>query len=339
VWVVLNHASFFPLGDWQVNPRTNTLRKGELVKALEPKAMDVLRLLYTHKGQVLRADDIADKCWGDVDIGDNPVHKAINVLLVEINSADKQQLGLALKKLGYTPIEISTAENNNSRISKIEYDKISNSCLIIVDAKNHGQTVMKSVHEAQNAIFSETGLHRPVLSLVDFNKSNKHELYALGAFDYLSYPIIPQELTLRITHAINYFEAAQAPLHAFILPSQAHKEVATPLIKKKAQALAENTAAYLQTKLGEDIKLCELIVKMGTNRNKLNDAFKTSYGLTVFAWLLKKRMSLAQKLLKTTTLSILQVGDQVGYPDSNNFSTAFKREYQLSPKHYRQSLS
>jgi AraC-like DNA-binding protein len=103
--------------------------------------------------------------------------------------------------------------------------------------------------------------------------------------------------------------------------------------------LAKNTAAYLQTKLGEDIKLSELIVKMGTNRNKLNDAFKTSYGLTVFAWLHEKRMSLAQKLLKTTTLSILQVGDHVGYPDSNNFSTAFKREYKLSPRHYRQSLS
>jgi hypothetical protein len=47
--------------------------------------------------------------------------------------------------------------------------------------------------------------------------------------------------------------------------------------------LAKNTAAYLQTRLGEDIKLSELIVKVGTNRNKLNDAFKISYGLTVFA--------------------------------------------------------
>ena len=99
--------------------------------------------------------------------------------------------------------------------------------------------------------------------------------------------------------------------------------------------MAKNTAVYLQTKLGEDIKLCELIVKMGTHRNQLNDAFKTRYGITVFAWLHEKRMTLTQKLLKTTTLSILQVGDQVGYSYSNNFSTAFKREYQLSPRHYR----
>ena len=80
--------------------------------------------------------------------------------------------------------------------------------------------------------------------------------------------------------------------------------------------MAKNTAVYLQTQLGEYIKLCELIVKIGTHRSQLNDAFKTRYGLTVFAWLLKKRMSLALTLLKTTTLSILQVGDQVGYPDS-----------------------
>ncbi|MFT7371247.1 MAG: AraC-like DNA-binding protein [Octadecabacter sp.] len=262
-----------------------------------------------------------------------------HVLLVEIRSAGSQQLRLVLKKLGYIPIEISNADNNKSSVLKIEYEKISKSCLIIVDAKSHGQRAIKSVKNAQNAMFSQPGLHRPVLSLVDANKSNKYELYALGAFDYVSCPIIIQELTLRITHAINYFEAAQAPLHALNLPSKARQKVATPLIKQKMMALAENTAAYLQTQLGENIKFSQLIVKMGTNRNKLNDAFKTSYGKTVFAWLHEKRMSLAQTLLKTTTLSILQVGDQVGYPDSNNFSTAFKREYKLSPRHYRQSLS
>ncbi|MFQ3236219.1 MAG: AraC-like DNA-binding protein [Paraglaciecola sp.] len=262
-----------------------------------------------------------------------------HVLLVEISSVDKQQLSFTLKKLGFIPIEINHADNNVSHTFKIDNEKISKSCLIIVDAKSHDQRVMKSVNEAQNAIFSQPGLHRPVISLVDDNKRNIHELYTLGVFDYVSCPIIPQELTFRIAHAISFFEAAQVPLHALTLPSKAHQEAATPLIKQKTLALAKNTAAYLQTQLGEDIKLNELIVKMGTNRNKLNDAFKNRYGITVFAWLHEQRMSLAQTLLKTTTLSISQVGDQVGYPDSNNFSTAFKREYQLSPRHYRQTLS
>jgi response regulator RpfG family c-di-GMP phosphodiesterase len=236
-------------------------------------------------------------------------HEKKHVLLVEINSANKQQLSLTLKKMGFIPIEINNADNSASYSLKIDDEKISSSCLIIVDPKSHEQSAIKLVIEAQNTIFSQPGLHHPVLSLVDVNKINKHDLYTLGVFDYVSCPLIPQELTFRIAHAISYFEAAQAPLHVLTLPSKARQEVATPLIKKKTLALAKNTAVYLQTKLGEDIKLSELIVKMGTNRNRLNDAFKTRYGLTVFAWLLKKRMSLAQKLLKTTTLSILQVGD------------------------------
>ena len=262
-----------------------------------------------------------------------------HVLLIDIRSADKQQLNTTLTKLGYIPVEINNTDNNKSRILDIKNEIISNSCLIIVDAKTHGQKILNSVYEAQNTIFSQPGLHRPVLSLVGANKNSKHELFALGVFDYLSCPLIPQELTLRITHAINYFEAAQASSYALTLSRKGRQKAASPLIQTKAMTLAKNAAAYLQTKLGEDIQLSELIVKMGTNRNKLNDAFKTSYGLTVFAWLHEKRMSLAQELLETTTLGILQVGEQVGYPDSNNFSTAFKRKYKLSPRHYRQSLS
>jgi transcriptional regulator GlxA family with amidase domain len=91
--------------------------------------------------------------------------------------------------------------------------------------------------------------------------------------------------------------------------------------------LAKNTAVYLQTQLGEDTKISGLIIKIGTHRNQLNNTYKTSYGLTAFAWLHEKRMSMAQTLLKTTTLSILQVDVQVSYSDSNNFSTAFKRDY------------
>lgn len=42
--------------------------------------MDVLLLLCKQQGEVLSADDIATQCWGGMDIGDNPVHKAITQL-------------------------------------------------------------------------------------------------------------------------------------------------------------------------------------------------------------------------------------------------------------------
>ncbi|MGY0627181.1 MAG: nSTAND1 domain-containing NTPase, partial [Paraglaciecola chathamensis] len=83
--VKLNRIThIFYIGDWQVTPKTNCLRSGEMVKQLEPKAMDVLLVLCQQRHElghesVLSADDIADKCWGS-EIGDNPVHKAITQL-------------------------------------------------------------------------------------------------------------------------------------------------------------------------------------------------------------------------------------------------------------------
>jgi DNA-binding winged helix-turn-helix (wHTH) protein len=117
-------TKLFFLGEWQVNPRTNNLRRGDLVKLLEPKAMDVLLLLCAQQGQVLSADDIADQCWGDVDIGDNPVHKAINQLRKALGDVPSTPTYIkTIRKRGYHIIaeldfpmdEAIKAEKNNWR--------------------------------------------------------------------------------------------------------------------------------------------------------------------------------------------------------------------------------
>jgi DNA-binding winged helix-turn-helix (wHTH) protein len=100
--LTLKHTTLFFLGEWQVNPTTNTLRKGELIKQLEPKAMDVLLLLCQQQGQVLSADDIATQCWGGMDIGDNPVHKAITQLRKAIgDKASTPTYIETIRKRGY----------------------------------------------------------------------------------------------------------------------------------------------------------------------------------------------------------------------------------------------
>jgi DNA-binding winged helix-turn-helix (wHTH) protein/energy-coupling factor transporter ATP-binding protein EcfA2 len=112
----------FSLGDWQVNPKTNNLRRGDLVRLLEPKAMDVLLLLCAQQGQVLSVDEIADQCWGDVDIGDNPVHKAINQIRKALGDVPSTPTYIAtIRKRGYYIIaeldfpldETLKAEKNN----------------------------------------------------------------------------------------------------------------------------------------------------------------------------------------------------------------------------------
>ncbi|WP_356447943.1 winged helix-turn-helix domain-containing protein, partial [Streptomyces sp. NPDC006624] len=68
---------YFRIGDWIVYPRENVLaRAGERV-AIEPRAMETLEFLAYHAGAVVSADRLLAECWPNIEIGDNPVHKAI----------------------------------------------------------------------------------------------------------------------------------------------------------------------------------------------------------------------------------------------------------------------
>lgn len=104
---------------------------------------------------------------------------------------------------------------------------------------------------------------------------------------------------------------------------------------KEDVLLAEKSADYLKTNLENRINLNDLTNQMFTNRNKLSKAFKNYYGMTVFSWLREQRILYAMELLKTTSLTIMQIAEKVGYPDSNNFSTAFRRKINMSPRQYR----
>ena len=53
----------------------------------------------------------------------------------------------------------------------------------------------------------------------------------------------------------------------------------------------------------------------------------------------KKRIDTSLELLKTTDLSIAEIGDLIGLNNTSYFYTLFKKETGMSPKQYRDSLS
>ncbi|MFT4937697.1 MAG: DNA-binding winged helix-turn-helix (wHTH) protein [Paraglaciecola sp.] len=99
---VIEKAPVFFIGDWQVTPASNSLRCGDNIRQIEPKAMDVLLLLCQQADLVLSADDIVEQCWGNTDIGDNPVHKAINQLRKAFDDKPSQPKYIeTIRKRGY----------------------------------------------------------------------------------------------------------------------------------------------------------------------------------------------------------------------------------------------
>ena len=47
------------------------------------------------------------------------------------------------------------------------------------------------------------------------------------------------------------------------------------------------------------------------------------------------RLQKAQELLASSTFEIQDISQQVGYPDAQSFSKAFRRIYQISPSEYQ----
>lgn len=103
-------AERFELGEWRVDPAANRLQHAtEGEQALEPRAMAVLLALCASPGEVISADTLLVRCWGDAlvegGLGDNPVHKSINQLRRALgDSATAPRYIETIRKRGYRVI-------------------------------------------------------------------------------------------------------------------------------------------------------------------------------------------------------------------------------------------
>ncbi len=63
----------------------------------------------------------------------------------------------------------------------------------------------------------------------------------------------------------------------------------------------------------------------------MKGGFRAHFGTSVFAYLRKARMELAQELLRKRHLNVTEVAFRVGYSNPSKFAAAFRREFGVSP--------
>lgn len=71
------------------------------------------------------------------------------------------------------------------------------------------------------------------------------------------------------------------------------------------------------------------------NPTTLKNMFKSIYGTSIAAHIREHRMKYAAQLLQSTSLSIADIAQKVGYDSQSRFSSVFKGYYQMLPKEYR----
>ncbi len=101
------------------------------------------------------------------------------------------------------------------------------------------------------------------------------------------------------------------------------------------KALYLKLKAYISVNLNKDLSIQTLAYVFHTSGTKLRYLFMKYEGVSIGNFCRFKRFDKAKELLSTTTISIKEIANWIGYQSSNNFSSAFKKEFGINPSEFR----
>lgn len=105
--------------------------------------------------------------------------------------------------------------------------------------------------------------------------------------------------------------------------------------KKEEQNLCQNLIYYIDDHLDEELSLEHLAGQFFVSKYHIAHIFKEQMGLSVHQYILKKRMQASKAAILGDT-GITDVCAMFGFRDYSSFYRAFKKEFGVSPKEYRE---
>lgn len=98
----------------------------------------------------------------------------------------------------------------------------------------------------------------------------------------------------------------------------------------------EQTKEYVkQNYIDPNLSIQTLCGQLHISTGYFSTVFKRETKLTFVTYLQQVRMEAAKDLLRSTDMKTFEIAEKVGYSDPNYFSFAFKKQFGISPKEYR----
>lgn len=107
-----------------------------------------------------------------------------------------------------------------------------------------------------------------------------------------------------------------------------------PVVKKEETTLYQAVSLYIEEHLDEDLSLDNLSRKFYVSKYHIAHVFKENLGMSIHQYITKKRLRLCQEAIRGT-MSITEAYQAFGFGDYSSFYRAFKKEYGISPKDFR----
>ena len=107
-----------------------------------------------------------------------------------------------------------------------------------------------------------------------------------------------------------------------------------PVSVKETTALYEKICSFIETHIEENLSLDRLAEEFYVSKYHIAHIFKDNLGLSIHQYITKKRLAFCRQSI-LSDVSITKSYETYGFGDYSSFYRAFKKEYGISPKDFR----
>ncbi len=112
----------------------------------------------------------------------------------------------------------------------------------------------------------------------------------------------------------------------------------TCIPKRNKEQLYTDIIDYISWHIGEPIFVEQIADYYGYNPRYLTTMFKDFSGISLKTYIISQKIELAKALLSDTNDPVSQIAYSIGFQDTHNFSSCFKKNTGLTPTQYRNSF-
>lgn len=239
-----------------------------------------------------------------------------SVLLVEDEYYLRQALKHNIETIGDPFIVTCEATNGAEALDILKKEQVH---LVITDIQMpvmDGLSLTRQIHLLYPEIITVI-----ITGYAEFEYAR--EALRQQVFDYITKPVSEDDMA-------NILTKIQLRLSTiYELPDD------TGISGNDSKSHADHVSSYIQEHYMEDIDFGALAESLGFSAAYLTKIFKKHTGTTPVKMLTEVRIHKAKQLLTTTSMTIQEIGDAVGYPDQFHFSKTFRKIVDSNPTAYR----
>ena len=173
--------------------------------------------------------------------------------------------------------------------------------------------------------------------LMEYAAENQKYLFPLDSveFNTIQYRTIRLIEEMRSDH---FGKETQIFLYVSDLLMQINRTVYEqyhPLTRKAQLSLYEQLCFYIDEHLSEDLSLERLAAELFVSKYHIAHVFKDEIGISIHQYISKKRLARCREAL-LGDVPVTKVYLLFGFHDYSSFYRAFKKEYGISPKDFKE---